>query len=79
VLKLLKKHGFKLLKSGSLPAKADPEKLRPFYLEVLLALMEEAKAGTMALLPVDGPHFVMGCDYLVQIRCQTRRLTAPTI
>jgi hypothetical protein len=71
--RLLKKHNFKLLKSGSLTAKAEPKKQRPFYQEVLLPLMEKAKKGTMALLSVDAAHFVMGCDYLGQIWCQTRR------
>jgi hypothetical protein len=73
VLRLLKKYSFKLLKSGSLTAKAEPKKQRPFYQEVLLALMEKAKKGAMALLSVDGAHFVMGCDYLGQIWCQTHR------
>ncbi|MDR3127766.1 MAG: winged helix-turn-helix domain-containing protein [Bifidobacteriaceae bacterium] len=31
VSRLLKKHNFKLLKSCSLPAKADPKKQRPFF------------------------------------------------
>jgi hypothetical protein len=67
VARLLKKHNFKLLKSGSLPAKAELKKQRPFYQEVLLALMEKAKKGAMALLSVNAAHFVMGCDYLGQI------------
>jgi hypothetical protein len=50
VLRLLKKHNFKLLKSGSLPAKAEPKKQRTFYQEVLLALMEKAKNGTINIL-----------------------------
>jgi hypothetical protein len=71
--RLLKKYNFKLLKSGSLPAMADPEKQRTFYLEVLLPLMEKAKKGTIALLSVDAAHFVMGWEYLSQIWYQTRR------
>jgi hypothetical protein len=48
------------LKSGSLPAKAEPKKQRSFYQEVLLALMEKAKEGAMALLSVDAAHIIMG-------------------
>jgi len=70
--KLLKK-GIKLLKCGSLPAKADPDKQRNFYETVLHPLMKQAKDGVIELLFVDASHFVMGCDYLGSVYGFVRR------
>ncbi len=69
----LKKWGYKRLKSGSLPAKADPEKQATFYDEVLHPLMKKAKKGKIALLFMDGSHFVFGCDFLGYIYSLVRR------
>ena len=61
------------MKCGSLPAKADPEKQRTFYCEILKPLMDRAKEGTATLLFMDASHFVMGCDFLGCIYGITRR------
>jgi transposase len=61
------------LKCGSLPAKADPEKQRAFYNNVLKPLMDRAKSGEATLLFVDASHFVMGCDFLGYIYGKVRR------
>ncbi|MBR5401733.1 MAG: IS630 family transposase [Treponema sp.] len=74
--KYLKKWGFKKLKAGSFPAKADPEKQASFYENTLHPLMEKAKNGTIALLFMDASHFVMGCDFLGYVYCLVRRFLA---
>ena len=61
------------MKCGSLPAKADPEKQRTFYSNVLRPLMDLAKSGKAALLFVDASHFVMGCDFLGYIYGKARK------
>lgn len=74
VRRLLKRHGYKKYRSGSLPAKADAELQRVFYETVLLPLMglaEEAK--DVVLLFMDAAHFVCSCDYLGGIYSKTRR------
>jgi transposase len=62
------------LKSGSLPAKADPEKQRWFAGAILKPLMRRAKKGKIVLLFADASHFVMGGDYLGYIYGSFRRL-----
>jgi len=62
-----------LLKCGSLPAKADPDRQRNFYEKVLHPLMKQAKDGMIELLFVDASHFVMGCDYLGSVYGFVRR------
>jgi transposase len=61
------------LKSGSLPAKADPEKQRRFWYEVLKPLIRRARQGKITLMFTDASHFVMGGDYLGYIYGMTRR------
>ena len=61
------------MKSGSLPAKADPAKQEEFYHVTLQPLMEQADNGDIALLFLDASHFVMGCDFLGCIYGKTRR------
>jgi transposase len=73
VRRLLKKHGVKRLKCGSLPAKADPAEQRNFYDNVLHPLMMKANCGEISLLFMDASHFVMGGDWLGYIYCKTRR------
>lgn len=58
----LKNLGFKYLKSGSLPAKADPEKQRKFYDETLHPLMKSSEKDESILVFLDGAHFVLGCN-----------------
>ena len=61
------------MKSGSLPAKADPEQQRWFRDTVLKPLMKRARQGKATLLFADASHFVMGGDYLGCIYGLTRR------
>jgi transposase len=56
----LKKNGYKPLKVGFIPAKADGGKQREFYQNILEPLMSQAKAGIVKLFFVDASHFVMG-------------------
>ena len=52
------------MKSGSLPAKADPEQQIKFHDEVLQPIMQKAERNELTLLFLDASHFVMGCDFL---------------
>ena len=56
-----------------MPAKADAAAQREYYDTVLRPLMIKAKDGILALLFLDGSHFVMGCDFLGYIYGKTRR------
>lgn len=69
----LKKWGFKRLKCGSFPANADHEKQASFYEQTLLPLLNQAKAGKIALLSMDASHFVFGCDFLGYVYTLVRR------
>ena len=72
-MEIFKKNGIKRLKSGSLPAKADPAKQEEFYRATLRPLLEQAEDGDISLLFLDASHFVMGCDFLGCIYGRTRR------
>ena len=61
------------MKSGSIPAKANAAVQRGYYDSILLPLMSKAKKNKLALLFLDGSHFVMGCDFLGYIYGKTRR------
>ena len=69
---LLKRNGIKLLKCGSLPAKADPSAQRKFFEKTLQPLMERARNKEVSLLFVDASHFVMGCDFLGRVYGKVR-------
>lgn len=71
--RFLKKNGFKWLKCGSLPAKADTEKQKKFFDNILNPLMKKAEGGEISLLFLDASHFVMGCDFLGHIYGRVRR------
>lgn len=73
IRKLLKTIGVKLLKSGSLPAKADIKAQRTFYEAILRPLMDKAKSGSIALLFFDASHFVMGDNFLGRFYGSVRR------
>ncbi len=62
--RLMDKLGIKRLKSASFPAKADPVLQKNFYDNILHPLMQKAKENKLALLFMDGSHFVIGCDFL---------------
>lgn len=51
--------GMKPLKTGHIPAKADPERQREFVDEVLQPLINQSNKGECHLLFMDGVHFVM--------------------
>jgi transposase len=55
-----KKNGFKPLKVGFLPAKADSAKQKAFVEEKLKPLIKLAKEGVVELFFGDASHFVMG-------------------
>jgi len=55
----LKRLGMKPLKTGHVPAKADPEKQKEFVENVLQPLVGQAEKGECHLLFLDGVHFVM--------------------
>lgn len=58
VRSFMKKLGFRQLKCGHIPAKADPEKQKSFLDNLLNPKLEEAKAGKRAVLFMDSAHFV---------------------
>lgn len=72
----LKKWGFKKLKCGSFPAKADHEKQATFCDQVLFRLLNLAKLGKIVLLSLDGSHFVYGSDFLGCVYTLARRFQA---
>ena len=55
----LKRLGMKPLKTGHIPAKADPVKQKEFVQKVLQPLVNQAQNGACHLLFMDGAHFVM--------------------
>jgi transposase len=57
---LFKKNGYKPLKVGFLPAKADVNAQKKFIENTLQPLIERAKTGVIHLFFVDVSHFVMG-------------------
>lgn len=71
--KFLKDHGYRKLKAGSIPAKADRAEQRTFYQDTLLPLMKKAPGKREVLLFVDASHFVMGCDFIGCVYCKVRR------
>ena len=63
--------GFKRLKVGSLPAKADAAQQERFLQEQLQPRLEEAKAAQRTVFFVDAAHFVYG-PFLGFVWCLTR-------
>jgi len=56
----MKKMGFKHLKTGQIPSKANPIKQREFLENDLEPKLEEARIGERKVFFVDASHFVMG-------------------
>ena len=71
--KFLRGHGYRKLKAGSIPAKADRAEQGTFYQDTLLPLMKRASGKRDVLLFVDASHFVMGCDFIGCVYCKVRR------
>lgn len=67
----LKKIGMRPLKTGHVPAKADPVKQRKFVEEVLQPLVNQAEKGECHLLFMDGVHFVMSA-FVTVVWCFNR-------
>ena len=59
IRKYLKSLGIRLLKVGSIPAKADVEVQKTFVEDKLNPRIDEARAGTRKLLFMDAAHFVL--------------------
>jgi transposase len=60
VRNFLKKNGYRPLKVGFLPAKADITKQKEFIKDTLKPMIKLAKEGKIQLFFVDASHFVMG-------------------
>lgn len=75
VRRFLTRNDYRKLKSGSLPAKADVDKQREFYENVIHPLMVRAEKEEIELYFSDAAHFVLGNDYLGSIYCTKRRYT----
>ena len=58
VSNFMKKIGFKRIKTGHVPAKADPDQQNKFLEENLTPKLKEAKEGKRAVLFLDSAHFV---------------------
>jgi transposase len=59
VRKFIHKTGFKYLRCGHVPAKADPEKQREWKEKTLDPVIEESKKGNCYLFFCDAAHFVL--------------------
>ena len=66
-------NGYRLMRSASLPAKADFAEQRRFYREELLLLMAAAKRGELALQFMDAAHFVFGVPTPGAVYTKVRR------
>ena len=74
ISKFLIENGYKKLKSGSIPARADKQAQKTFYQDTLLPLMKKAcSKGKAVVLSTDASHFVMGCDFIGSVYCKSRR------
>lgn len=71
--KFLRQNGIRKLKGGSIPAKADVDKQKTFYDDVLHPLMQKAGKGKQVLLFADASHFVLGCDFIGSVYGKKRR------
>lgn len=58
IAKFVKKLGFKRLKAGHIPSKADPKKQKIFLKEEIKPKLKEAKKGKRIVLFIDSAHFV---------------------
>jgi len=63
--------GFKAIKSGHIPGKADPEKQEAFLNDTLQPLIDQAVSGVCHLFFMDAAHFVLQ-PYLGILWCLTR-------
>ncbi len=66
-------HEYKYLKSGSFPAKANPQVQRSFYEKQEKGLLELALKGKAAVFHMDAAHFIHGGNFVGGIWCRNRR------
>lgn len=71
VWKWMKRHGFKFLKTGHIPAKADDKKQKKWVEETLKPAIKSAQGGHSHLLFMDAAHFVLQ-PFLCCLWCLTR-------
>lgn len=71
--RIMKRLGIKRLKAASLPANAEPSLQEQFYNDTMKPLMKDAQENKLALLFMDGSHFVIGCEYLGYVYGSLRR------
>ena len=69
----LKKNGYRPIKVGFIPSKANPTEQRNFYEDTLKPLMDNARSGKIQLFFVDASHFVMG-GFVGAIWAKARRM-----
>ena len=70
---MLKSWGYRWLKCGSLPAKANTVLQRQFFENTLEPAMNDAKDGKCHLFFMDAAHFIYGCEYLGRLWTKVRR------
>ena len=71
--KFLKEHGYRKLKGGSIPAKADVIAQKEYYQDTFLPLVEKSEGKKHALFFMDASHFVLGSDFIGSVYCKVRR------
>lgn len=67
----MKRHGFKFLKTGHIPAKADDKKQKQWVNKTLQPAIKAARRGECHLLFMDAAHFVLQ-PFLCCLWCLTR-------
>lgn len=67
----MKRHGFRYLKAGHVPAKADAQKQQQWVKETLEPAIEEAKSEKCHLLFMDTSHFILQ-PFVCALWCITR-------
>ena len=71
VREFMKRHGFRYLKLGHIPAKADAARQRTWVEEAMGPVIKEALDGKCHLLYLDAAHFVLGA-FLCSVWCAVR-------
>jgi transposase len=71
IRKFMKHHGFRYIKTGHIPAKADTEKQQQWVITTLEPAIEEAKNGKCHLLFMDTVHFILQ-PYICALWCVVR-------
>jgi transposase len=71
VAAFLKRHKFRFIKTGHIPAKADTQKQQDWVEQTLKPVIEAAQKGEMHLLFVDAAHFILQ-PFLCCLWCITR-------